>query len=210
MYRNVLWGHWEDIRRASRGQRARQAGRVVVSCGRCRRSAANDKECSSPINHGLIIVNIMPRIKWLMSIYSRSGNVSSSEVHRLPSCELRVEWTGFIRRPTWLFMSASPDCHDVRSATASAWHRAWLGYCVVWLRKLAKPVNMQCFLLVRQLWEGCGWEKCPNLLRKASWVLGQEAWFKTGMGLLTRYLWRLESWWLSRFEHTWYGGLMLG
>lgn len=45
-------------------------------------------------------------------------------------------------------------------------------------------------------------KECPNLLCKALWGLGQEAWFKIGMKLLTRYSWYLESWGLSQFEHT--------
>ncbi len=32
--------------------------------------------------------------------------MSSSEVHRLPSCELQVERTGFVTRPTSSFISA--------------------------------------------------------------------------------------------------------
>lgn len=114
----------------------------------------------------------MPRMKLIMSIYSGIRNMSSSKVHRPLSWELRVEWTGIVTRPTSSFMStvitvASPDCHDLHFTHTSAWHRAWIGYCVVWLRNLARPVNMLCFLFTRQIWEGCGWERTLQLVMQS-------------------------------------------
>lgn len=47
-------------------------------------------------------------------------------------------------------------------------HCAWIGYCVTWLHKLAKPVNTQCFLLVRPIWEGQGSERMPKLVMQNS------------------------------------------
>lgn len=75
----------------------------------------------------------------------------------------------------------------------SAWHGAWIGYCFAWLRKLARLVNTPCFLLLRQIWEGCRWQRMPWVVMQVSF-LGQEAWFKIGKQLL-----------MIQFEHICYG-----
>lgn len=45
---------------------------AVIQPDRRKGNAVSDEEHDGPVNHGLIIMNTMPRMKLIMSIYSRT------------------------------------------------------------------------------------------------------------------------------------------
>lgn len=128
---------------------------------------------TGPVNHGLIIIDTIPCVKLIINIHSRLWiSYLVYWLNRIPQMSQHYP----------LLYVSRDNCH------LSRLHHAWIGYCAVWLCKLTRRVNMSCFQLVWQIWEGCGWERMHNLFCKGSSLICQKAWFKIGMNLWMRYI----------------------
>lgn len=120
-------------------------------------------------------------------------------MHRLLSCELWADLTGSLRCPNIInYVSRDNGCLSILPRSSfyqlvSVTPRMnWLLCCVITQACKASKHAMFSFGAADMggVWMG---KKRHNLLCKASWLLGQEAWFKIGLNLLMRYAWYLES-----------------
>lgn len=123
------------------------------------------------------------------------------------SCgQLRAVWTGLVRLKVCTTSDVSRNNGRLSELPRSSLDR---------LVSMTSRLNWLLCCMITQGWEArkhavlsygeadmggarTG-KECPDLLCKASWVLGQGARIKVGTKLLKRYLWCWEEWCLSQF-----------